>query len=175
MLLFNEIYHNFASLINYGTISHILSLFLFAVGKYSKYKKDNSERSDLYRLMTLFVSNILLLSSFPITVIILFQVLTFSLNLPYILIWLSIMSMTIKVPVRPIPALQMKNTNHTENWSVLKLVYKSCKFAASKFSSKYYNLKRMKHLVNQHKKSYMLRKDVTVFNLLLIFFYKQNN
>lgn len=175
MLLFNEIYQNFASLINYSTISHILSLFLFAVWKYSEYKKDNSERSDLYRLMTLFVSNILLWSSFPITVIISFQVFKLSLGLPYILIWLSIMSMTIKVPVRPIPALQMKNTNHTENWSVLKLVYKSCKFAASKFSSKYYNLKRMKHLVNQHKKSYMLRTDVTVFNLLLIFFYKQNN
>lgn len=133
-------------------------------------KKDNSERFDLYRLMTLFVSNILLLSSFPITVIILFQVLTFSLNLPYILIWLSIMSMTIKVPVRPIPALQMKNANHTENWSVLNLGYKSRKFAASKFSSKYYNLKKMKHLLNQHKKNHMLRTGVTVFNLFQKFY-----
>lgn len=152
------------------TISHILSLFLFAVGKYSEYKKDNSERSDLHRLMTLFVSNILLWSSFSITVIILLQVLTFSLDLPYILIWLSIMSMTIKVPVRPIPALQMKNANHTENWSVLNLVYKIRKFAASKFSSKYYNLKKMKHLLNQHKKNHMLRTGVTVFNLFQKFY-----
>lgn len=151
MLLFNEIYQNFASPINYN-LSYTLIVSVCRVKIFQNIKKDNSERFDLYRLMTLFVSNILLWSSFPITVIILLQVLTFSLDLPYILIWLSIMSMTIKVPVRPIPALQMKNTNHTENWSVLKLVYKSCKFAASKFSSKYYNLKKMKHLLNQHKK-----------------------
>lgn len=144
--------------------------FQIAMWKYSEYKKDDSEGFDLYRLMTLFVSNILLWSSFPITVIISFQVFKLSLGLPYILIWLSIMSMTIKVPVRPIPALQMKNTNHTENWSVLNLVYKSRTFAASKFSSKYYNLKKMKHFLNQHKKNHMLRTGVTVFNLFQKFY-----